>query len=268
MIRTIAVHPGDSVCAKAAVRHAAELAKLFGARVRVVGTWQARYDDSDVAEEDATAIIEKEVAVLVKELQDGGVDAEASPRGEELQAALLDEARESDLLVLGFPPQGSVQEDPVAAMMQKKSFPFVRKAESCVMIVSDIPCKIEKVLVNAGPVPEGKAAMRLAGEIAERSNAELAVAIASGRNEEESDVIAAGISRYLEAFKIPRVSMLQYEGEQRSSATILSGVADAAPDMVVLGAPTYGKLSGFFGKAGAAEDVIRNVSVPVLIARY
>lgn len=269
MIRAIAVYPGDSPCAKAMERHAVEVARLFNGCVRLVCTWKPNVNEKQRKEtEDPLQLIEKEAVAQVRQMQADGVAAEPAPYGESLDEAVLEEAQRADLIVVGFPPFGSVQEDHAAAEMQRESYPFIRKAQSNVLVVSDIPQPIKRIAVNCQAIPDGKPVLRLAGVLAELTQAELTLVVASGRSENAADEAAAAAKRYLEAFDIPKLFTLEYEGEQQSASTALRGANECEADLLVAGAPTYTRLTGYISHRGIAEEIVRHAKMPVLLVRY
>lgn len=269
MIRAIAVYPGDSPCAKAMERHAVEVARLFNGCVRLVCTWKPNVTERQRKEdEDPLTLIEKEAAAMVLQMQADGVAAEPAPYGENLDEALLEEARSADLLVVGFPLLGAVREDPAAAAMHNLSLPYLRKAESNLLVVSDIPQPVKRIAVCSQSIPEGKPVLRLAGVWAEQLQAELTVVAASNRSRGAAEKAGAEAKRYLAPFDIPKVSTLEYEGVQQAPGIALRGAEECEADLLVVGAPTYTRVGGYFKKSGVAEEVASHAKSPVLLVRY
>lgn len=269
MIRAIAVYTGDSPCAKAMERHAVEVARLFNGCVRLVCTWKPNVTEKQRKEEENPLnLIEKEAAARILQMHADGVAAEPAPYGESLEEALMEEARSADLLVVGFPPQGAMEEDPAAAAMHKSSLPYIRKAEGNILVVSDIPQAVKRIAVCCKSVPEGKSVLRLAGVWAEQSQAELTVVAASTRSKGAAEKAGAEAMRYLEAFNIPKLSALEYQGEPQAPAIALRGAEECGADLLVVGAPTYTRVGGYFGHGGIAEEVASHAKTPVLLVRY
>ncbi|MFW5893592.1 MAG: universal stress protein [Verrucomicrobiota bacterium] len=269
MIRAIAVYPGDSPCAKAMERHAVEVARLFNGSVRLVCAWKPNVSEMRRKEEEnPLVLIEKEAAAKVLQMQAEGVAAEPAPYGDSLDEALQDEARLADLLVLGLPPLGAMREDSAAAAIHKSSLPYIRKAEGNVLVVSDIPQPIKRICVSCKSIPDGKPVLRLAGVWAEKTQAELTVVAASNRSKGAAEKAGAEAKRYLDAFDIPNLSILEYEGEPQASATALRGAEECGADLLIVGATTYTRVGGYFWHSGSAEEVASQAKTPVLLARY
>lgn len=163
MVRTVTVCAGEGDYAWAAQQYAIEIARWFGARLRVVSVWAAQeIPEAEIAEEGPEGLARLEFQPLLARAKGAGVPVKESLRPEGPLRGLLAEARESDLLVLGMPKEGSVGDDPVAAAILEEEMPLLRRAECMVLVVCRPLRPIRHVLVNYQGGIEGKSALRIA----------------------------------------------------------------------------------------------------------
>ena len=87
--------------------------------------------------------------------------------------ALLAEARENDLLVIGLPERAKAEQDPVVAAVLQVERPLLRSAECMLLAVARPPEPVGSLLVNYEGGIGGKSALRVAGEIAMHASAKV-----------------------------------------------------------------------------------------------
>lgn len=264
MLHTISVPTAPGKSAAAAYGHAVDLSKAFDATLRVNFVSEpletAEAEDPDLvarADTEARATFEP-----VRKIAEGaGVAASMSIRREGVAEGLLSTAAESDLVVLGLDPE-HVDDDPD----RKKDYVrTIREAESSLAVVSEEPREMRKVLVAYEGGPEGKSALRLTGELAQRTGAEVVVSARHG------DVAEAGrlenIARtYFEGFRDLNVSTRKAtKGVGSESETIRIAETEDA-DAIVVGGDTYGMMDRFLDTV-TPEDFALKTRLPVFVSR-
>ena len=266
MIRTVTVCAGENNCALAAHQYAIEIARWFGARLRVVSAWEAEeIREDEVSGEGPEELARQELQPLLARGREEGLRAEESLRPEGYLRGLLAEARESDLLVLGMPTEGGAQDDPVAAAILAEELPLLRRAECMVLVVCDVRLPIKHVLVNYQGGVEGKSALRIAGELAER-NAARVVVISIEPDIGRAAALTAVAQEYLKGFRLPSVDIVERSGDPESETEIFEAAESSKADIVVVGNRPYGLLDRFFGKI-TPEQIALDTELPLLIAR-
>jgi nucleotide-binding universal stress UspA family protein len=267
MIHSIAVPAGEDAYAVAAQDHAVELARRFRARLRVVIAFDAsdQPNAEDIDGESPRQLAERSAEHTVTRARDLGLHAESAIRGEGILNGLLAEARAADLLVLGIPTREQAQNDRLADAILDDERPLFDRAESMVMIVSDPPQGLDRILVHyQGGVP-GKQALRVAGELAERIGCPLVVA-SSSREELEAEVLTGTAEEYLAGFGTQIAETAHPKGGPGIVADLLEIAVETEAGLIVLGGEPRNLIERLFSTS-EAEDVALATRLPVLIAR-
>lgn len=265
MIHTITVCLDCRQQALAAQQHALRMGKFFGASVRLVHLWEGdemqQVPDSATNPEEFTS---GEIKQLIEQAREEGIVIEQSFRGEGYVKGILAEARECDLLVLaivqdeegGYPTifSGALTDEPS----------IIRKAESSLLLVSEIPATLANVFVHYRGGLNGKAALRFAGTLAERAAANLTVLTVEGDGREGS--FLASIAReYLRGFDIPELDTISRTAPE-SEIELIEEAEKAEADIIIVGEAQHGIISSLFGQDSAGR-LAYATSLPVVIAR-
>ncbi|MFW6163518.1 MAG: universal stress protein [Planctomycetota bacterium] len=268
MIRTVTVCAGDSPFHDVAHQHALLMTTLFQGRLRGVLVWEPEAVEAYQASgagEDINAAARRELKDLLEMAAEAGVTAAPRFQGKGMTDGLLAEAAECDLLVIGMPTEGVAQEDPLAKALLHDELPLLRKAESAVLVVCSPPKAPENVLVSYQGGMEGKAALRVAGHLAEAAEAAVHVLSVHG-DLAEAERLAAVASEYLGGYDLPSLQTLGQTGSPASTGKVLDVAEETAADLIVIGDEPYGLLEHFFGE-DTAERVALATHTPVLVAR-
>jgi nucleotide-binding universal stress UspA family protein len=264
MIRTITVCAGDSFYDEVAFQHAIAMGSLFQARLRVVLVWEPGARARDLPG-NLDRYVREQADGLLKAAAHAGLTAEARFRGEGLPDGALREAREADLLIIGMPTEGAAHDDPLPRAILSSDLPLLRKAESAVLVVCSPPKPPDRVLVCYQGGTEGKAALRLAGHLAERAQAAVHVLSVQGAIV-EAETCAATAAEYLDSFDLPRLETIPRAGSPESEREVLDAADNISADTIIIGDEPYGIIERFFGKA-TAEQIVLKTQTPVLVAR-
>ena len=268
MIHTVAVLAGEAECAVAAQLHALRIAQWFGARLRVVTTSEPENTEGDAASSHfMESFGRKEVERVRLEASDGSVHVETSLRGEGVLEGLLAEARGSDLLVVGLPPDPADGADPLLQAIRHAELPLLHKAECLVLVVRQPPGRICRILVEYQGGTVGKAALRAAGEVAMRASAAVTVLSVDG-DAGDAEVLSATAERYLAGFGLSSVATMAQVGQPGSATEVALAAESTGADLVVIGGERHGILNWLSDRTTPnPEDVSLSTQVPVLIAR-
>jgi nucleotide-binding universal stress UspA family protein len=258
MIHSVAVLGGASLHAKIAQRHAIQMALLFQARLRVVVTWDAENTEKALADgapdEILQSLVDAEMENVTWEVGKGALQVERSVQGGGLVQGALAAADESDLLVVGLTDQET----------QERS--LLPKADCLVLAVHQPPQRLQRILVDYQGGKAGKAALRIAGEVALRADAAVTVLCVSG-DSIEAGTLAATAERYLEAFGLRSVDKIEHRGSRTSQNEVLHAANSITANLIVVGQERQGLLAGLLHKATIdAEGLAEEIDIPVLIA--
>jgi nucleotide-binding universal stress UspA family protein len=210
---------------------------------------------------------QKALAKLSLEAGDNHVQMESSIRGEGLLEALLAEARESDLLVIGLPPEPGEGTEPLLQAVRNAELPLLHKAECLVLVVCRPPRPIKRIVVDYEGGTAGKAALRAAGEVALRAAATVTVLCIDGdiRN---AGCLASSAERYLEGYGLSSVAAVSQVGQKGSASEISHAAKSAEADLVVIGGEHHGLLNWLRDRTGPDPEVVATFTqIPVLVAR-
>lgn len=266
MIHTITVCTGTSDYRVAAQEHAKHFAGWFDARLCVVAVIEP--EDSaaiSASGEDPDRLMEAEAQRVIQRIQPAGLHAVSHYRGEGVIDGLLAEAKESDLLILGMPTEAAADSDPVAAAMLHNGLPLLRGAECSLLIVAEPPRNLNRVLVNYQGGIAGKAALRMAGELAELTSAELVV-LSIQRDLPLAAMLIGTAEEYLKGFRLTSVKCIADKDSPDSESDILDFAHSEEAGIIILGEEPYGFWHRIMGQA-TAEEVALATRIPVLIAR-
>lgn len=267
MIHIVTVLAGDSSYAGIGQRHAIRMARVFQARLRVAVIWEpGSTQEGEASGKTLEARADDEVERIMREAGNPDIPVETSLRGDGLLKGLLAEARETDLLVLGLPecPTG---DEPVCKAIRHDELPLLHNAECMVMIVYRDPEPIHNVLVDYHGGIEGKAALRVAGDVASRVSAAVTV-LSIDQAREYAGMLAVSANTYLAGFGIPAITTMERLGQPGSEAEVLHAAEYAGADLVVVGGDRHGLLDWLRGRAAIhPEEISAALHRPVLIAR-
>lgn len=262
MICTITTQTGNSAYAKAAQEYALSLSNSLNARLRVVTKW----DDEDVPSVVNALSIAKQGAHNVAELA-GQLDIPVVESDCVDQESVLGEAQMSDLFVVGMPTDADVaHDDNQTAALQDHERPLLHDAECSILVVNKPPKRsIQNILVNYQGGIEGKAALRVAGELASGSGAKVTVLSLHGDISQASKM-ANTAKDYLAGYDLKEIEILDETGVPESWVDIHNIAQSCDADMVVLGEDPYGVLDRLLSK-NIGERMADATDTPVLLAR-
>jgi len=268
MIHTVAVLAGESDYAVAAQQHALRMAQWFQARLRVVTIREPRdTQETTTGGPSMETLAEQNVEQVSREARNDHLLVEASIRGEGLLKGLLAEARGSDLLVLGLPPQATKDAEPLLQAMRHAELPLLHKAECLILVVHQPPRPIRKILVEYQGGTEGKAALRAAGEVATRTSAAVTV-LSVDADPGDAEVLAATAESYLAGFGLSSVETINRVGQSEPAMEVARAAESTEADLVVVGGERHGLLDWLRDRTTPdPEDVALSTHIPVLIAR-
>jgi nucleotide-binding universal stress UspA family protein len=215
--------------------------------------------------DDIDHLIKMELDRFIEKTRKSNIRVERSKRGEGVLQGLLAEAQKSDLLVLGTPVKGAITDNALAAAIWQDELSLLRKAECSILVVNQPFRPVGKVLVNYQGKIEGKAALRLAGEIAVRCSADVGVLSLSGDVAQSADHVATA-GEYLKGFPLGSVELMNQGGDPESESAILSAADSWGADLIIIGEEPHGFLGNFFGQE-PAEQMVQRAEFPILIAR-
>lgn len=268
MIHTVTVAAGDNNYAVVAQQHALEMARRFTARLRIVGAWHL---EEAAWGESSEQLMDQKSKEFVEEAKKANIRTEMSRRGEGLLDGLLAETLESDLLIIGMPTagpsrdEGSPQDSALVEALLKEDLALLRQAECSILVVCRPPRPIETVLVSYQGGLEGKRALNMAGELAERHTAKVVVVSIEGD-------IASAIQQtttaaaYLRGFELSSVQAIEQRGAPESEEKILEIAESKKADMLVIGHDPYGILDRLLNR-DIVEQIALDTHLPLLIAR-
>lgn len=262
MIRTVTVYTGESDYAQAAQEHAIEMARQFSARLKVIEIWEA---ENGGMVDDAPEPAAGSKSGILEAAERAGVRVVAESRGEGMPRSLLEEARETDLLVLGVPTNAEADETAEAARVFKKERPLLRKADCALLVVNQPPAPIRKILARYEEGSTGKAMLRMVAAIAERYQAHLGLLTIENDSVRATE-LAAAAAEYVKGFDIPEVQMLAQAGPTDSKVLILHEAESFGADLIVMGEEGHGWLKSLLSEH-LAEQTAFSTSIPLLIVR-
>lgn len=262
MIRTVTVYTGDSDYTKAAQLHGIDIAGRFEARLKVVSLWDAGSAE-EVASAEQTMKLRRQDIVM--RASGAGIRAVEESRGDGMTRGLLDEARKTDLLVLGIPTESQAEGDDMASRLFREQLPVIREAESAVLAVSEPPQPFRKIVVQYDAGNPGKAMLRLAGAIAEKYRAEIAV-LTLDDDLSEAARLAAAAAEYLQGFDVPGVETMPKTGTAESKVQIMEAAGVCGADLIAIGEAGHGVIERLLGQNTAERTALATV-IPLLIAR-
>ncbi len=262
MIRTITTQAGSSVYAHAAQKYAISISNALDARLRVVAKW----DEDEVPHNiDTPVLAQKSAKEMVAQAKEVGVDLlESDCRHIE---GLLDEARMSDLFVVGMPTDTDVaNEDQLTSQIQDAERPLLHDAECSVLVVSKPPTQpINHVMVQYQGGIEGKSALRVAGELSLGCAAKVTVLSIHGDINKASK-LAHMAKSYLEGYDLKQVDVVDTTGVPDSWVEIKNAAQSCQADVVVFGEDPYGFWERFLTQ-NTGERMADATDFPVLLAR-
>lgn len=261
MIHVITVLAGQSNQAKIAQQHAVRMAQLFRAKLRIAMIWEPGDNPGSTTWEDRT---DKELERILLENGNPNISIERSLRGEGLQKGLITEARETDLLVVGL-PKCEEDDDAVCKVIRKQESSLLRKAECLVLVVHEEIKPIANILVDYHGGIEGKAALRIAGELAICTSATVSLLCIDQIHENAEMLISSG-KCYLDSFGISKITTMALSKESDYDNEIVHAVESEKADFVVLGEQDS-FLNSLFGKTVRhPEELSVVLNRPILIA--
>jgi nucleotide-binding universal stress UspA family protein len=114
---------------------------------------------------------------------------------------------------------------------------------------------------------EGKAALRVAGEIATRAKADVTVLSTDG-SRENAEVFVGSAQRYLEGFGLQEVLGIARQGQTGSETEVIRAAESSEADLVVIGGGEHGLVQWMRGHAvSQPEELTAALQRPVLVAR-
>lgn len=259
MIHSVAVTGGQSSTGNIAQRHAIQMAILFQAKLRVVITWDAENvedaKDAGAPDEILQALVDEEMKNVSQKIGTSQLRVERSMNGDGLIPGTLDAASESDLLVVGLTDQ------------ETQSQSLLRKADCMVLVVHEPPRSLNSILVDYQGGTEGKAALRIAGEVASRARAAVTVLCVSG-DPSIAGTLAAAAEVYLEPYGLIKVNKIERTGSATSQHEVFLAAKAVDADLVVVGRERHGFLVELLDKATINPDSLaEEMRIPVLIAQ-
>jgi nucleotide-binding universal stress UspA family protein len=263
MIRTVTIFAGSSPYATSAQAYGMQWAAALGARLVIAGIWDESDRSLAEAGEDPVAVEEQALHALAKKAGARGIDYRTSERGDGLTRGLVEESRETDLLVLGIPTRHQARHNDVAARLFSREKPVLRRAESSVLVVTTPLQPVREILVLYQGGMQDKSAVRMAGFLAERFGAGLHV-LSVQRDTVQAVELTSSAEQYLGGFEIDRISSLPETGAPHPEARILERAEELACGLIVLGHAQHGLLR-HAGDAHTAECVALATGIPVLL---
>ena len=262
VIATITTQAGDSRYAKAAQDYAFALSQALGARLRIIALWGEDTVPKDI---DAEQVAEEAAQNIVEKAKAAGIVVVESGRGD--KDGLLEEARMSDLFVVGMPTdQDLTEDDEMATRIQERERPLLHEAECSVLVVSKPPPRpIANVLVNYQGGIEGKSALRVAGELGIGCLSKVTVLSIHG-DIGQASVMGQTAEEYLSVFNVAQLNVLEKEGPSDSWVDIKEVAKECQADLVILGEDPYGLLDRFLSR-NIGERMAEATDLPVLLAR-
>lgn len=265
MIRTIGVCTGESDSQRNAQDYALEWARLFGARLRIVGVWSGRTSFDPGSEDSPETMIQAKMRQLKETFGASGVAVDDYYRGEGREQALKAAASENDLLVLGLDTTEHSASGTGVLTRSTADLEIIGTAECSVLAVRHAPQSIRKILVHYQIGLEGKQALRLAGAWGEKQNAAV-IALSVQSDAAHAAVWTETATRYLKGYDLPAVHTRFASGDPESEGDLLNLAKEQEADALVIGAKPYGLLDRLLDR-DVAVDVARITRLPLLVAR-
>lgn len=262
MIRTITTQAGSSVYAKAAQQYAVSISQALKAQLRIVAKW----DEDELPQNVAPPSFAKQAGQETVEMaQEAGVMVLESECHE--IDGLLEEAKMSDLFVVGMPTDEDVsEEDELTSDIQDVERPLLRDAECSVLVVSKEPSRpIENIMVQYQGNMEGKSALRVAGELALGYGAKVTVLSIHGDITKASKM-AQIAKTYLEGYGLEHIEIIDTTGVPDSWGEVKEKATSCEADLVVFGEDPYGYLDRLLTK-NIGERMADATDFPILLAR-
>ena len=265
MIRTVTIYTGESDYAKAAQKHGMEIARLFGARLKIAGIWSNQTDsEQNVTPESSEGITGTQQEELIDTAQKSGINAEAVFRGEGLTEGLLEEAKETDLLVLGLATEEE-NEDKNTDRLVNAELPVLRRADSHLLIVNRKPSRTKTILAKYEPRNRGKAMLRMVGAMAEKYGARIDLLTTESRIADAVKTAESAVE-YLKGYQPADVKTHARTGSNEYSNDIISAAESCGADLIAMGEEGHNWLERLMG-TNTAERTALETSTPLLIAR-
>jgi len=266
MIHTVSVRTGDSNYARAAQKHAGYFASWFDARLCIVEVLDPQDAETLAhAGESPELLMETEADIAVKRTGVMVRRTESHFRGEGTTAGLLAESKETDLLVLGIPADDQTNGSLIGEALVRDEIPLIRKAECSLLIVAEPPRKLGRILVNYHGGMEGKTALRLAGEIAERTAAEIVV-VCIEHELPQAEIYCSTAEKYLKGFHEVQVRSIPIRDKPHSEGDILDLAHSEDAGLIIFGEEPSGFWDRFIGNVHA-ENLACKTHIPLLVAR-
>lgn len=266
MIRTVTVYTGDSDCAQAAQQHAIALAKHVSARLKIVGLGDAKQGFRDGSSTESVAdLMQRKRASLAETAERAGVRVVSDVRGNGLKRGLLEEARETDVLVLGLPTEADMASDDAATHLVRKERPVLRKAHCALLLVNQPPVPVKRILACYDDEPVGQRMLQMAGSIAEAYQARIGV-FANENDLAKARELADAAKAYLEGYDVPAIDTIAVSRPKGSRVEILHAAESFEADLITMGEEGHNWLERMFCK-NVAERTAMATPVPLLIAR-
>ncbi|MHB1456088.1 MAG: hypothetical protein ACYC0V_04140 [Armatimonadota bacterium] len=262
MIHIVTTLAGQSEYAKIAQRHAVKTAQMFGARLRIVMIWEPEDNLTGISWE---ANADKEVERIKLDAGNPNITIERGLRGEGFLKGLIAESRETDLLIVGL-PECDADDDFACKVIRKHKPSLLSNVECMFLVVHRDPEPIWNVLVDYHGGVEGKAALRMAGEIAIRASSAVTILCIDQVREDAEMFVSSGM-RYLTRFGIPTITTMTLLKESDYESEITHAVESTKADFIVLG-EQEGFLNKLLGKTVQHPEVLSLIlHRPVLVAR-
>ncbi len=266
MIRTITVYTGHNEYAIAAHAHAIEMAKQFGARLKVVNVWEAEKGGMlEASNESASDVMHGNLEDIMAAAARSGVRVDEGVRGNGMVRGLPEEARETDLLVLGLPTDEDRNRTDEGDHLVRKERSVLRKVDCALLLVNRPPAPIRKILALYEDSSSGKSMLRMVAAIAERYGAKLGL-LTIENDLARAMALSASAAEYVKGFDIPAVEQLAQDGPTGSKVGILEEADAFDADLIAMGEEGHNWLERFFGE-NLAERTALSTSIPLLLVR-
>ena len=156
-----------------------------------------------------------------------------------IQKAVRALKKETDLLVIGMPTEGTPQDegspldDDLIEVLLREDLRLLRRSECSLLVVCRPPGSLGAILVNYQGGLEGKRALGMAGELAERTGARIVVLSIEGDAVRAAEL--TGTAReYLGGFDLPSVDTIEEKGVPDSEEKILERAETEGADGITI----------------------------------
>ncbi|MFW5868950.1 MAG: universal stress protein [Armatimonadota bacterium] len=268
-MKAIMVGVDGSPQSKVAVQHAVEIAQLLDASVlgiaSVFGDFdgEAEADEHDVEEmEGFEHLPAAAVGWFQEALEECGevcavadVDFTAKMLAGDPAEVLVEEAQAVDIVVVG----ATGKRDEHGELLGRTAGRLIRNCIKPVMITRDDYQPVNRIMVGYDGSPASSHAVAWAADMATAADAEMA--IVTGAMPESSLAEGAKYASQLAATRGVSAHMIRVVGDAPS--VIFEQAKKYDPDLIAVGGPQRGALSGFFlGEAWPA--IVEQAEVPVM----